>query len=38
VELTPFLFSSLKEFFQDEIIQNSKFKSFFEEIDYDNIE
>ena len=37
-EINSTFIASLKEFFQDERIQNSKYKSLFEEIDNDNID
>ena len=37
-EINSTFIASLKEFFQDERIQNSKYKSLFEAIDYDNID
>ena len=37
-EINSSFIASLKEFFQDERIQSSKYKSLFEEIDYENID
>ena len=37
-EINSTFIASLKEFFQDERIQNTKYKSLFEEIDFDNID